>query len=60
MELRQEGIVAVKINGKKRDKQVDQILSDPKAYFERARKNARAAVEADVARERGRLRRRPA
>lgn len=52
--------MAVKINGKKRDAQVDQILRDPKAYFSRARKNARAAVEADVARERGRLRRRTA
>jgi len=49
--------VAVKINGKKRDKQVEQILSDPKTYFAQARKNARAAVKADIARERGGLRR---
>ena len=52
--------VAVKINGKKRDTQVEQILRDPKAYFAQARKNTRDAVRADVARERGRLRRRTA
>ena len=50
--------VAVKINAKKRDAQVEQILRDPQRYFARARKSAREAVQADVARERGRLRRR--
>ena len=52
--------MAVKITGKKRDAQVEQILLDPKAYFSRARKSAREAVKADVARERGRSRRRVA
>jgi hypothetical protein len=52
--------VAVKINGKKRDGQVEQILRDPRAYFAQARKTTREAVRADVARERGRLRRRTA
>ena len=52
--------MAVKINGKKRDTQVEQILCDPKTYFSQARKNTRDAVKADVARERGRLRRRTA
>ena len=52
--------MAVKIQGKRRDDRVEQILRDPKAYFARARKRARAEVEADLARERGELRRRTA
>ena len=52
--------MAVKINGKRRDERVEQILRDPKNYFAQARKNARAEVEAEINRERGRLRRRPA
>jgi len=53
-------IVAVKIPGKRPDDRVEQILRDPKTYFEEARRNARAEVEAEREQERGRLRRRPA
>lgn len=52
--------MAVKINGKRRDQRVEQILRDPKTYFAQARKNARAEVKAEIDRERGRLRGRPA
>jgi hypothetical protein len=54
------GDVAVKIRDRRRDERVEQILRDPKAYFAQARKNARAEVEAEIARGRGRLRRRTA
>jgi hypothetical protein len=52
--------VAVKIRGRRRDERVEQILRDPKGYFARARKSARAEVEAEIAQGRARLRRRPA
>ena len=52
--------MALKMQGKRRDDRVEQILRDPKGYFARARRKARADVEAEVARERGRLRRRTA
>jgi hypothetical protein len=52
--------VAVRLPRKRSDKRVEQILRDPKTYFEEARKNARAEVEAEREQERGRLRRRPA
>ena len=39
--------MAVKIPGKRLDARVEQILRDPKAYFDKARKNARAEVEAE-------------
>lgn len=52
--------MAVKIPGKGPDRRVEQILSDPKAYFAKARAVARAEVRAERAHERGRLRRRPA
>ncbi len=53
--------MAVKIQAKRRDERVEQILRDPKTYFARARRKARADVEAEVARERGQVRRvRPA
>jgi hypothetical protein len=54
------GIVAVKIPGKGPDERVEQILRDPKTYFERARKQARAAVKAEKAQDNSRLRRRTA
>ena len=59
-EWNRRAAVAVKIRGKRRDERVEQILRDPKAYFSRARENARAEVEAEMAQGRGRLRRRPA
>jgi hypothetical protein len=52
--------VAVKIRRERRDDRVEQILRDPKAYFARARENARAEVRAEMAQGRGRLRRRTA
>lgn len=52
--------MAVRIPGKRPDQRVEQILRDPKTYFEKARKNARAEVKAEREQERGRLRRRPA
>lgn len=52
--------MAVKIPGKRPDRRVEQILSNPKAYFAQAREAALADVRAERARERGRLRRRPA
>ena len=52
--------VAIRIPGKRLDERVDQILRDPKTYFENARKNARAELKAEREQERGRLRRRPA
>lgn len=52
--------MAVKIPGKGLDKRVEQILRDPKTYFENARQAARAEVKAEREQERGRLRRRPA
>lgn len=58
--MRRRTNVAVKINGKRRDQRVEQILRDPKTYFAQARKNARAEVKAEIDRERGRLRGRPA
>ena len=39
--------MAIKIPGKRLDERVEQILRDPKTYFARARKNARAEVEAE-------------
>jgi len=53
-------VVAVKIPGKRPDERVEQILRDPKTYFARARKNARAAVRAEKAQGRTRLSRRTA
>jgi hypothetical protein len=50
--------VAVRLPRKRSDKRVEQILRDPKTYFEQARKNARADIKAEQ--EQGRLRRRPA
>lgn len=52
--------MAVKIPGRRADKRVEQILRDPKTYFEQARKNARAEIKAEQARRRGRLSRRTA
>lgn len=52
--------MAVRIRGRRRDDRVEQIIRDPKAYFAQARENARAEVRAEIARERGGLRRRPA
>jgi hypothetical protein len=52
--------VAVKIPGKRRDERIDQILRDPKAYFAKARQNARAEVKAERAVGRARLSRRTA
>ena len=52
--------MGVKIPGKRPDERVEQILRDPKTYFARARKNARAAVKAERAQSRARLSRRPA
>ena len=52
--------MAVKIPGKGLDKRVEQILRDPKAYFQNARSVARAEVKAERDRERGRAPRRPA
>ncbi|WP_156384178.1 hypothetical protein [Marmoricola sp. Leaf446] len=39
--------MAIKIPGKRLDERVEQILRDPKAYFERARQTARAEVRAE-------------
>ncbi len=39
--------MAIKIPGKRLDERVEQILRDPKTYFERARRNARAEVKAE-------------
>ena len=52
--------MAVKIPGKRPDDRVEQILRDPKTYFARARKNARAALRAERAQDRTRLSRRTA
>ncbi len=52
--------MAVKIRGKRPDDRVEQILRDPKTYFARARKNARAALRAERAQSRTRLSRRTA
>ena len=52
--------MAVKIPGKRRDDRVEQILRDPKTYFARARKNARAEVKAEKAQGRARMSRRTA
>lgn len=53
--------MAVKIPGKQPDERVEQILRDPKTYFARARKQARAAVKAEKAQDNStRLRRRTA
>jgi hypothetical protein len=52
--------VAVKLRRQRQDERVEQILRDPKAYFDRARRNARAEVEAELAKGRPRLRRRTA
>lgn len=52
--------MAVKIPTKRRDERVEQILRDPKTYFARARKQARAAVKAEKAQASARLRRRTA
>lgn len=52
--------MAVKLPGKGRDERVEEILQDPKAYFARARKQARAQLEAEKAERRIRLTRRPA
>lgn len=41
--------MAVKIPGKSPDDRVQQILRDPKGYFANARKQARAAVQAERA-----------
>ncbi len=56
----EEGTVALKIPGKGPDKRVEQILHDPKTYFENARQKARIEVQAERAQERARFRRRPA
>jgi hypothetical protein len=52
--------VAVRIPGKSLDKRVEQILRNPKAYFETARRNARAEVKAEQEQSRVRLRNRTA
>ena len=52
--------MAVKIPGRRRDERVEQILRDPKSYFARARKVARAEVKAERAEGRVRLSRRTA
>lgn len=52
--------MAVKIPGKQPDDRVQQILRDPKSYFANARKQARAAVQAERDRGAARARRRPA
>lgn len=52
--------MAVKLRRQRRDERVEQILRDPKTYFARARRNARAEVEAEMAQRRVRLRRRTA
>ena len=52
--------MAVKIPGKRTDERIEQILRDPKTYFDRARKNARAEVKAEKAQGRARLSRRTA
>ena len=38
---------AINIPGKRLDERVEQILRDPKTYFERARRNVRAEVKAE-------------
>ncbi len=54
--------MAVKIPGRRSgtDERVQQILRDPKLYFEKARKIARAEVKAERKQEQGPLRQRPA
>lgn len=52
--------MAVKIPGKGRDDRIDEILRDPKSYFARARKIARAEVRAEKAKGHTRLSRRTA
>lgn len=45
--------MAVKIQRRGEDARIEQILRDPKRYFAEARARTRAAVQAEVARERG-------
>lgn len=54
------GSVAIKINGSRRDDRVERILRDPKAYFARARQQARIEVKQEMAQEQQRSRGRAA
>lgn len=60
--VKQEGVdVAVKIPGRRSssDERVQEILRDPKNYFEKARKAARAEVTAERQQQQAALRQRP-
>ena len=54
--------MAVKVPGRraKSDERVQEILRDPKDYFEKARKAARAEVTAERRQQQASLRQRPA
>lgn len=52
--------MAVKVRRKRPDDRVERILKDPQTYFEQARAKARKDIVAELERDRGRMRRRPA
>ena len=52
--------MAPRVNRSRRDDRVEQILKDPKGYFDRARQRAEAEVRQEMAREAKRTRPAPA
>ena len=52
--------MAPRVTRSRRDDRVEQILTDPKGYFERARRRAEAEVRQEMAREAKRTRGGPA